>query len=190
VIGLFGGAFDPPHNGHVELLRTAIEALGLSDAFVIVAGDPAHKAVVTPAVTRFMLARAAFPDTRVLLDDHPRTVEMLRAHPEWEGAVFLLGADQFFDLLSWEAPEEVLERVRLGVATRPGYPQARLDSVLGALAAPERVVFFELEPMPIASRELRARLDEGEDVHDFVPPAVWALIERDSLYGRGYTELG
>ena len=51
------------------------------------------------------------------------------------------------------------------------------------------MTFFEIEPVPISSTELRERLDRGEDVSDLVPPAVWELIERDGLYGRGgYTE--
>ena len=63
--------------------------------------------------------------------------------------------------------------------------------MLAELEPPERVAFFDLEPLPIASRELRARLDRGEDVRELVPPAVWELIERDGLYGRaGYTEPG
>jgi nicotinic acid mononucleotide adenylyltransferase len=51
------------------------------------------------------------------------------------------------------------------------------------------VTLFEIEPVPISSTELRERLDRGEDVSDLVPSAVWELIERDGLYGRGgYTE--
>ena len=79
-------------------------------------------------------------------------------------------------------PEEVLRLVRLGVATRPGYE-------LTPPAVPGRVTFFEIEAFPISSTELRARLDGGEDVHELLPAAVWELIERDGLYGRGgYTD--
>jgi len=190
VNGLFGGAFDPPHNGHVGLLRAARQALGLDDVLVLVAGAPGHKTIEAPPEVRLELARAAFPGETVLLDFEPRTIDMLRAHPERQGAVFLLGADQFADLSSWKEPEELLRRVRLGVATRPGYPRERLDGVLSEPIASERVSFFDLEPMPIASRELRARLDRGEDVHEFVPAAVWEIIEGGGLYGRGYTGCG
>ena len=186
--GLFGGAFDPPHNGHVALLSAARQAFDLDDALIIVAGAPGHKPVSTPAPVRLALARASFPGEAVVLDEHPRTVDMLRDHPEWQGATFLLGADEFAGFLDWKEPEEVLQLVRVGVATRPGYPRERLDPVLAALAAPERVAFFDLEPLPISSRELRAALDGGQDVHELVPPAVWEMIERDGLYGRSYTE--
>ncbi len=185
---IFGGAFDPPHNGHVALLHAARAAFELGDLVVVVAGAPGHKAVSTPAQIRLALARAAFPGEVVVLDEHARTVEMLRDHPEWEGATFLLGADEFAGFLRWKEPEQVLRLVRLGVATRPGYPRERLEPVLAALPTPERVDFFELEPLPIASRELRTALDHGEDVHELVPAAVWEMIERDGLYGRSYTD--
>jgi nicotinate-nucleotide adenylyltransferase len=181
VTGLFGGAFDPPHNGHVALLRGAREELGVDDVLVIVTADPGHKPVDTPASVRAELARAAFPGEQVLLDDHPRTVDMLRAHPEWEGATFLLGADEYAHFPSWKEPEEVLRLVRVAVGTRPGFPLPPHDP---------RVTFFEIAPWPISSTELRERLDRGEDVSELVPPAVWELIERDGLYGRGgYTEV-
>jgi nicotinate-nucleotide adenylyltransferase len=184
VIGIFGGAFDPPHLGHVALLSAARDALDLDETIVVVAADPGHKIVGTPAGERLGLTRAAFPGQRVELDGHARTVDLLRDHPEWEGAWFLLGADEFADLPGWKEPEEVLRLVRLAVATRPGYPRERLEAVLAELDATGRVVFFDIEPLPIASRELRARLDRGEDVHELVPTAVWELIERDGLYGR------
>jgi nicotinate-nucleotide adenylyltransferase len=184
VTALYGGAFDPPHRGHVELARRAKEELGLERLVVLVSADPGHKGVATPAEARLAMARAAFPDDQVVLDDHARTVDALRAHPEWDGAVFLIGADQFSDFPAWKEPEEVLRHVRLAVATRPGFPQERLDGVLARLEQPERVSFFEIEPTPVASRELRERLERGEDVGDDVPSAVAEIITRDGLYAR------
>jgi nicotinate-nucleotide adenylyltransferase len=180
VIGLFGGSFDPPHNGHVALARTAAAELGLDEVLVLVSADPGHKYVETAAEIRLELARAAFPELRVVLDDYARTVDLLRAHPEWEDPVFLIGADQFCDFLAWKEPDEVLRRARIGVATRPGYPREQLNAVLEQLEAPDRVLFFELEPLPVASSELRDRLDPAA-----IPPAVAEIIERDGLYGRG-----
>jgi len=188
-LGIFGGSFDPPHRGHVELLRRAKEQLGLDRVVVLVSADPGHKHVETPADVRLRLARAAFPDDEVVLDEHARTVDTLRAHPEWDDPVFLIGADEFSDFLSWREPEEVLRRTRLAVATRPGFPRERLDAVLAQLEHPERVRFFDLDPTPLASRDLRARLAAGEDVTDEVPPAVAEILARESLYSRiaGYT---
>jgi nicotinate-nucleotide adenylyltransferase len=188
VIGLFGGAFDPPHNAHVALSRAAREALGLDEIVVLVSADPAHKRVDTPVSARLELAAAAFPADRVVLDTHPRTIDTLRAHPEWNGAVFLLGADQFLTLPQWKEPAAVLDLVEIAVAMRPGTDDSEVAATLAALGENGGGVrFFALDPMPIASRELRRLLDRGEDVHAYVPDAVWALIEREGLYGRGYT---
>jgi len=182
VIGLFGGAFDPPHEGHVALLRGARERLGIDDVLVIVAEHPGHKEVETPAAVRFELARAAFPREVVILDDHPRTIDMLRDHPEWEGATFLLGADEYAGFSLWKEPDEVLRLVRVAVGTRPGFP-------LPPVPDDSRVEFFEIDPVPVSSTELRERLERGEDASGLVPAAVWDLIERAGLYGRdGYTD--
>jgi nicotinate-nucleotide adenylyltransferase len=179
MVGLFGGAFDPPHRGHVELARRAKEELGLERLVVLVAASPGHKHVETPAAVRLRLAEAAFPDDDVLLDEHARTVDTLRAHPEWSDAVFLVGADQFCELPSWKEPDEVLRLTRLGVATRPGFPRERLETVLAGLAHPERVLFFEIEPTPVASSQLRAAF-----VDDDVPSAVAAIIRAEQLYAN------
>lgn len=184
MIGLFGGAFDPPHRGHVEVARRAKEELGLAKLLVLVSAKPGHKDVVTAADVRLRLAQAAFPDDEVVLDDHARTIELLEAHPEWTDPVFLIGADEFCDFPSWVRPDDVLVRTRLAVATRPGFPRERLESVLKQLDHPERVLFFEIEPQAVASRDLRARIQAGEDVGDEVPSAVAAIIEREMLYGR------
>ena len=177
MIGLYGGAFDPPHRGHVELARRAKEELGLGTLVVLVSGDPGHKQIDTPAETRLRMARAAFPDDEVILDEHARTIDTLRAHPEWVDPVFLIGADQFCHFLSWQEPDEVLRRTRLAVATRPGFPREKLESVLQRLETPDRVLFFEIEPTPVASSELRKHFVASD-----VPPAVAELVETDGLY--------
>jgi nicotinate-nucleotide adenylyltransferase len=188
-VGLYGGSFDPPHRGHVALAQRAKEELGLGELRVLVSEDPGHKDVETPAEIRLELARAAFPDDVVELDPRPRTVDMLRAHPEWRDPIFLIGADEFCDFPSWKEPDEVLALSRLAVATRPGFPRERLEAVLRTVEHPERVLFFELDPVPVASTELRARLDAGEDVSSDLPDAVASLIRTQGLYARpaGYT---
>lgn len=186
-VGLLGGAFDPPHNGHVALARDAAGRLGLDRVVIVVVADPGHKDVHLDAATRLELARAAFPGHDVVLDEHPRTVDMLR-EGRWPDPVFLIGADEFAGFLSWKDPDGVLELARLGVATRPGYPRERLERVLRRLRRPERVVFFEIEPVSVSSSDVRARVARGEPIADLVPPTVAEAIERRGLYreeGRG-----
>lgn len=178
---LYGGAFDPPHRGHVAVADAARAHFGVERLVVLVAERPGHRATHAPPQVRLELARAAFPRDDVRLDPYPRTVELLRAEPIVD-PVFVVGADQFCDFLAWAEPEEVLARARLAVATRPGFPRERLDRVLARLARPERVLFFELDPDPSSSSAVRARAAAGEPLDDLVPPAVAALIEARGLY--------
>jgi nicotinate-nucleotide adenylyltransferase len=175
VIGLFGGAFDPPHNGHVALVRSAVGHFGLERVVVLVSERPAHRSVVAPAEARLRLAEAAFPGCDVELDPHPRTVDLLQAR-DFGDAILLIGADQFRDFPAWKEPEEILERVRLGVATRPGFsvPDVPVDE--------ERVSFFEIEPVPVSGTMVRARCARGESLTGLVPPAVEGLIGELGLY--------
>jgi nicotinate-nucleotide adenylyltransferase len=174
--GLFGGAFDPPHSGHVALAAGAKRAFSLPRLRVLVSAAPGHKATHCPPEVRLELARAAFPDDEVVLDPYPRTVEMLRAERPPD-ALFVMGADEFASFPSWKEPDAVLELAELAVGTRPGYPRARLERVAAALGRPERVHFFEIEPDPASSTEIRA--DGGLER---VPPAVAALIRERGLY--------
>jgi nicotinate-nucleotide adenylyltransferase len=184
VTGLLGGAFDPPHNGHVALARAAVDQLGLERLLVLVVADPGHKDVTTPAEARLELARLAFadvPGAEVELDPHARTVDSLEAHA-LEDAVFVLGADELVDFPSWKRPDRVLELVRLAVATRPGVPDERVREATARLSAPDRISYFELAPVPFSSTLVRERVARGEPVDDLVPAPVAAEIARLGLY--------
>jgi nicotinate-nucleotide adenylyltransferase len=180
VTTLLGGTFNPPHNGHVALAQAAEERFG-DEVVVLVSARPGHKEVQLDADTRLELARAAFPDREVELDQHERTVDTLTAG-RWRDPLFVIGADEFCDFLTWKDPVGVLARARLAVATRPGYPRERLQSVLDRLAQPQRVRFFEIEPLPISSEDIRARVTRGESIEGLVPPAVAELIGARGLY--------
>jgi nicotinate-nucleotide adenylyltransferase len=178
---LYGGTFDPPHLGHVAVADAARERFAIGPLLILVNEKPGHRATHASAEDRLALARAAFPQDDVRLDPHPRTIELLREE-SFDDPVFVVGADQFRGFLAWAEPGEVLGRTRLAVATRPGFPREELDAVLAQLARPERVLFFEIEPNPAASTDVRALAAAGEPLDDLVPPAVIRLIEERGLY--------
>jgi nicotinate-nucleotide adenylyltransferase len=169
--GLYGGSFDPPHNGHVALVRAALEQFSLERFVVLVGERPGHKPPNAPADVRLRMARAAFPDLDVELDPYPWTVDMLRSR-SWDDPIFFIGADQLEAFSSWKEPDTVLELTRLGVATRSGY-----------LVAPrDRVEVFEIPPVDVSSSEVRRRVAAGEPIDDLVPRAVAALIDETGVY--------
>ncbi len=184
VTGLLGGAFDPPHLGHLALARAGIDRFGLERLLIRVVATPGHKRVVTPAEDRLALACIAFADVaeaEISLDRHARTVDSLE-ELALDDPVFLVGADEFVSFPTWKRPDRVLELARVGVATRPGYPREQLDAVLLRLGRPERVAFFEIPPYPVSSSSIRSMVAAGESIDDLVTPRVAAEIERRRLY--------
>ena len=197
--GLLGGAFDPPHHGHVALADAAIAHFRLERLLVIPTGVAPHKHVETDAETRCRLAAAAFRDRprieisrwEIERGEPSYTIETTRwARGIYGEIVFVVGADQFASLHTWKDPEQVLELARLGVATRPGYERGELERLRATLPDPSRVELFEIEPWPVSSTEVRDRLRRGQSIDGLVPPAVAALVDELGLYasdvrGRG-----
>jgi nicotinate-nucleotide adenylyltransferase len=184
MIGLFGGAFDPPHNGHVALAESALAHFGLERLLALVVVDPGHRDVVLDFPTRFRLAELAFgslPRTEIVPEEHRYTADAVRGGRFGE-AVFLVGADEFASFLSWKDPNDVLSEVRLAVATRPGFPREKLEPVLEHLERPERVELFEIAEVPVSGTEIRLRASRGEPIDSLVPPAVAVEIDRLGLY--------
>jgi nicotinate-nucleotide adenylyltransferase len=189
--GVFGGAFDPPHLGHLALVRAALEQLDLERLLVVPAGDPPHKAVATPALIRARLAELAFTDIPAveispleLEPGGPRyTVDSLRLLAEsGDDLTLLVGADQFAGFLGWRDPETILELARLAVASRPGYGNRELEPVLAGLSQPERVSFFAIPAHPVSSEQIRARVRDGLPIDELVPSPVAEEIARLELY--------
>ena len=189
--GLLGGAFDPPHLGHLALADTARRRFELDRLVVVVTGSPPHKAVETEAELRYRLAEAAFVGrdwaevSRWELDrpGPSYTVETARwAEKEYGEAIFLVGADEFASFLTWREPREILRHVRLGVATRPGFPPSALETVLRELEQPDRVEHFEMADWPGSSTEIRALVARDEPIEGLVPPGVAELIAELRLY--------
>src|SRR5262245_5627099 len=182
--GLFGGAFDPPHNGHVALAETALDHFGLERLLALVVVDPGHRDVALDFPTRFRLAELAFrdlPRNEVVPEEHRYTVDAVRGGRFGDG-LFLIGADEFASFLSWKDPDGVLEEVRLGVATRPGFARQTLEPVLAGLERPERVEFFDIPQVPVSATEIRERAARGEPLDGLVPAPVAAEIDRLRLY--------
>jgi len=179
-VGLLGGTFNPPHVGHVQLGECAKQVFEIEPLRVLVASNPPHKHVDVEVETRVALTRLAFPDDEVVRDDHPYSIDTVTGFGD--DAIFLVGADQFAKFLTWRQPDEILDHVRLGVATRPGYPREVLDEVISQLRQPDRVELFEMDPVPVSSSAIRERVRRGEAIDGLVPPAVAAEIDRLALY--------
>jgi nicotinate-nucleotide adenylyltransferase len=183
-IGILGGAFDPPHNGHLALAREAVAHFRLELLLVRVVADPGHKDVDTDPEIRLHLAELAFAtidEAEVSLDPFARTVDSLEALG-LDDPVFLIGADELAAFQTWVRPGRVLDLARIGAATRPGIDAAELARVIDLLPRPDRIELFPITPLAVSSSEIRERVAAGLPVDELVPAAVAAEISLLGLY--------
>jgi nicotinate-nucleotide adenylyltransferase len=190
-IGLLGGSFDPVHNAHLALARSAIETLALDTLLWIPTGKAWQKArALTPAPHRIAMLRLAIADDKRQRID---TCEVDREGPsymidtvlELQGRSpnarlwLLLGQDQFSNLPTWHRWRELVSRVGFAVANRGGVAAVAPAELLAAGAT---VVEVPLAPMTISSTEIRQRVAEGLSVTSLVPAAVARYIVEHKLY--------
>jgi nicotinate-nucleotide adenylyltransferase len=188
-IGLFGGSFDPVHNAHVALAHEALERLPLDELRWIPAGQPWQKTrKLAGGVHReAMVSLAIGGEPRFKLDtcelrrrgpsftlDTVRELQAARPDNEW---FLIIGQDQYTGLHTWRDWRELISRVTLVVAKRPGvtaWPHPDL------LRAEQRAV--PLPMMDVSSTDIRLRVAQGLPIDELVPPAVARYIEQNRLY--------
>ncbi len=192
-IGVFGGAFDPPHQAHVALAQAALSQLDLDELRILPTGDAWHKARrLSPAPHRLAMARLAFEglpgavvDERELRREGPSyTIDTLEALAlEMPGAEFvlLMGGDQWAAFTGWHRWQDIAAHARLCVLARPGSAQALPAGLAPALR-------LELPPMDVSATALREALADGhlssEEQARLLPEAVARYISTHGLYGR------
>ena len=195
--GLLGGTFDPVHAAHLALAQAALQALRLDQVRWIPAGQPWQKQMareVTTAHHREAMVRLAIAgEPRFVLDrielerngpsytlDTVKALAAAHPHTEW---FLIIGADQYAGLHTWTDWRELLGRVVLAVANRPGPMPPVHPEVLDF---PHRAV--PLPMLDISSTDLRLRVQRGEDISALVPPEVARYIETHGLYGSPAAE--
>ncbi len=172
-IGLFGGTFDPIHNGHLRAARLVQRRFGLDRVFFVPAAVPPHKARPAMASARDRLrmtalsvaGKCAWTASPVELraggpSYSIRTIEAMRRRFPRARLFFIVGADAFLEIKTWREWERVVRRCAFIVMTRPGW---RLDAAARALGPGWKDALRRIAP--------GERLKDG----DFEPPVVFFL---------------
>ncbi len=199
-LGVFGGAFDPPHRTHVALVEAALAQLRLDELRIFPTGDAWHKTrTLSPAADRLAMAEQAFGGIpRVTVDAR----EVKRAGPTYTldtlrelkrefpraQPVLIMGSDQAAALPTWHGWQEILGIAIVSIAER--LESARSDGsatrfdprTLPGLPAGARFETLELPPVDTSATDIRARVARGEDIAALVPPAVARYIDQHHLY--------
>ncbi|MDB5103590.1 MAG: nicotinic acid mononucleotide adenylyltransferase [Fibrobacteres bacterium] len=185
---IFGGSFDPPHEGHRHVARSASDTLRLDRVFWVPAQDPPHKSRPgTPFEKRVAMVRLATADmprhsvseieARLPVPSYSlNTILAMKAEhgPEHQWH-FLIGADNWAIFPTWHRWEEVLKEATLVVYPRNGVP-------LGALR--EGVIGLTLLEFPGESRAIRESLEATGDLEKAgVLPEIRDYVRSEGLYG-------
>jgi len=190
-VGLFGGTFNPLHNAHLKVARTALDQYELSSIVFIPNGIPPHKERVLGGdkEARFEMVRLAvepFPEftvSRIEVDrEGPSyTIDTIRAlkddYPQ--GICFIVGADRLLKLDTWKEPHELLRSVPFIIAPRSG---VSLDVFDVSPFREAMIVPLEMEDVDLSSSGLRERAQRSESIREWVPEQVAEYIEKHKYY--------
>lgn len=196
-LGVLGGAFNPPHLGHLVLAQEAAVQLGLERVLLVPTGRAPHKEIADdPGVdVRLELTRVAaagnellevcdYECRRAAEEDEPsytvRTLEHLGERDE--DLYLLMGADVAAHLDDWHEPGRVLELARLGVAVRPGTAIDEAEATLERLGGTERAEIVRMPELGVSSTRIRRRVAQGRPVRYLVTDEVLKMIEAEGLY--------
>lgn len=188
-IGILGGTFDPPHNGHIAIARAALKECDLEKIIFIPAKYPPHKPIdgVTSEKDRMNMLRLAVgghdgfevSDIELRKNSISYTVETLREiKKQYQGdeIIFIIGADNITEMEGWYKPDEILDIADVVAFNRPGFkPGGMYKSKIRLLSMP---------PVDISSTEIRSKVAEKEDIKNLVPDRVREYIEKNSLYRK------
>lgn len=199
-LGVFGGAFDPPHVAHVALVQAAITQLQLDEVRVLPTGQAWHKTrSLSDAPHRLAMTQLAFEplppvrvDPREMLRDGPSytvdTLRELKAEFPHAQLYLLLGDDQRRSLPSWHQIEEIGRLAIICAAGRDAAVQAWSDSSTGSPPAAldpsfdARIQTLTMPLMPHSATDIRALVATDHNIEGLVPPAVERYILEHHLY--------
>ena len=191
-IGLLGGSFDPVHRAHIELAKTALNALNLDEVQLLPAGQPWQKPTLSASgadrLAMIELAIAQHPKLSVNPIELNRpgktyTIDTLDALPPAHHYFWILGADQLQNFPSWHRWKDIAKRVSLLVAQRPG-AKLSIPPELQALvdAGQTSVHTLDFAPMDVSATALRQSLSAGAAVDHWIDSEVATYIAQNKLY--------
>ena len=207
MLGIFGGTFDPIHNGHLRVAIDAYEKLGLDQVHLIPLSGAVHRdQPKASAEHRLAMIKKAIEHIPYLIADDREirrggasymvdTLSSLKADHPNETLCLLLGTDAFNGFDRWRNPAQILQLANLVVLKRPGYsvptdsPLAELinDHLcddLGILKTSPagKIYFLEVTQLDIASSEIRQKVAESHQTNFLLPSRTLEYIQKHQLY--------
>jgi nicotinate-nucleotide adenylyltransferase len=187
-IGILGGTFDPIHIAHLHTAESALYQLRLDRLLIVPAGDPWQKSgrEVTQGIHRLEMCRLATEnadriviDTREMERDGPTyTADTLTTFADDDELFLILGSDSLARIETWNRWEEVVDRVTLVEAPRPGTPPGS--------GAAHGAVLLDMGLLEVSSTDIRTRVPAGRPYRYLVTEPVFEYIESANLYAEPF----
>ena len=206
IIGVFGGTFDPVHNGHVLTISELLEKLPFEKILVIPNFQPPHKESSQVSYKhRYEMARIAFKDIpKTMVDSREyrregpsyaiQTVQEVLSEEEKARVVMIVGSDSFVDIHSWYKWKELINLVDFVIMKRPDMPLSKNKKAKDLVSVRRfkkdlfensKLNIFEIEvtPFKISSSSIREKITEGKKIDHLVNTLVEEYIKEHGLYG-------
>ncbi|MGE0631221.1 MAG: nicotinate (nicotinamide) nucleotide adenylyltransferase [Pseudobdellovibrionaceae bacterium] len=210
-VGIFGGSFNPPHLGHLNLMASVQKKAGLEKVFVVPSSQsPLKHPVEGPTPEQRLdlvkIAASQYGEQFVIDDQEIRrkgvsyTIDTIRAYRKEykaEDLFLILGADTFESLPEWKSFKDLLKETNFIIATRPGHslptavdelPEALKEFVAEfdmnyiELTTGRSIQFITLKDVDISATDLRKRLRTGRSLEKYLPLGVENHIRDNKFY--------
>jgi len=207
LIGVFGGTFDPVHNGHTKIIQNLLELLPFDEIKVIPNGQPPHRTSVCSNNDRLEMVNLAFKGTNQISVDereihregpsyaiHTAT-EILEEYHQ-DNIIWIMGSDAFSEIDTWFEWEDFLNIINILVMARPG-SEIDSTSMAGTLILERqtsniddlshgagKILIVDIDPINISSTQVRSNLAAGETVNELILEDVSDYIDSGKLYTK------
>lgn len=187
-IGIFGGTFDPPHNGHLAIAEKAKKQLKLTKVFFVPANIAPHKQnkMASSATSRLRMLQLLIEKKKYFnistTELHRKgisyTIDTVKTfykrYPNAE-LTLIIGTDNLAQFHIWKSPKLILRFTKIAVYDRKGYSQYKENNRIGAIRLKGRHI-------GISSTEIRDRVAKGLSIKSYVPLTIASYIKKHSLY--------
>ena len=207
LIGVFGGTFDPVHNGHTKIIQNLLELIPFDEIKVIPNGQPPHRTSVCSNNDRLEMVNLAFKginkisvDEREIHREGPsyaiHTAREVLEEYHQDNIIWIMGSDAFSEIDTWFEWEDFFNTINILVMARPG-SEIDSTSMAGTLILERqtsniedlshgagKILIIDIDPINISSTQVRSNLAAGETVNELILEDVSDYIDSGKLYTK------
>lgn len=195
-IGIYGGAFNPIHNGHLMLAEHCLEQLNLDFVIFIPFNKSDHKSeknLISGSLRLSMIKTAIKNNHKYIYSDIEikrggtsytvDTIKEIRKISKKSDIFLLVSIEWIFKLKSWRKYEKIFKNVNIVVVNRIGYEQPSVEKIKNEFGTySEKIIFIRMPLMEISSTEIRYRIKNNKSIRHMTPISVENLIYKKNLY--------